>query len=200
MSIYDNWPDPALRMRNVDEPAIPPRAVAPGRVPPDPRIELARKAVRVRSLTDPLGAMGFRESRPRIAKEGRLRRIAVAGSILSFAGSFGFIVWSANASTGAADPNGNGAIQSAALPSETPTVVTASDQPSQLINTDRASLNADQSLTTPTPSATATVATKTAVTSTKKTSAKKTPTATATDTPEPTDTPVSSHVRSHSSG
>jgi hypothetical protein len=102
-----------------------PRSSTPGRVPPDPRIELAPKAVRVRGLTDPLGAMGFRESRTRISREGRLRRIAVAGSVPTFASSFGFIVWSANASTGAADPNSDGAIQAASLPSETPTIIAA---------------------------------------------------------------------------
>ena len=47
---------------------------------------LFRKAVRVRSLTDPLGAMGFRVQSQRVRKETRLRRLVFAMTTLGFVG------------------------------------------------------------------------------------------------------------------
>lgn len=199
MSIYETWPDPAMRMRDLDELEIMPsherqRDVSEfGSLPPNPEVERARKAVRVRALTDPLGAMGFRDSRARIAREGRARRLAAAGAAVTFVGSFGFIVWSSHASGAAnvaqadASVSGAGAIAAAVEPTSTPAPSFArSGHPAALMIVDQASDGsggiAPSATTTNTP----------------------TPEPTATDTPtaEPSliTTPKQSHVRSHSSG
>jgi hypothetical protein len=57
------------------------------------RAELQRKAVRIHQLSDPLGASGFRQARPRLEREGRARRLAAFGALASFAASLALIVW-----------------------------------------------------------------------------------------------------------
>ena len=64
---------------------------------------LQQKAVRVHALSDPLGAAGFRQSRARIQREGRARRLAAVGAIASFVASLGLIVWNVPQSTPAGD-------------------------------------------------------------------------------------------------
>lgn len=63
------------------------------------REELFRKAVRVRGLTDPLGAMGFRTQSQRARKEKRIRRFLFTLTALGFAGIFGTVVATAPAQT-----------------------------------------------------------------------------------------------------
>jgi hypothetical protein len=58
----------------------------------DNAARLARKAVRARGLTDPLGAKGFRRASERIEREARARRLAFVTALASFAGVFGLIV------------------------------------------------------------------------------------------------------------
>jgi hypothetical protein len=59
---------------------------------PDDTARLARKAVKARSLTDPLGAKGFRRTSERIDRESRARRLTFVAALASFAGLFGIIV------------------------------------------------------------------------------------------------------------
>ena len=58
--------------------------------PLDP--ERARKAVRVRSLTNPRGAMCFSQARERIERERRARRAVFLAATSAFVASFGAIV------------------------------------------------------------------------------------------------------------
>lgn len=58
-----------------------------------------RKAVRVRSFVDPLGAMGFRKPSERLRRERRLRRFVFAATLTSFAGVFGAIASMGSAGT-----------------------------------------------------------------------------------------------------
>jgi hypothetical protein len=53
---------------------------------------LFRKAVRARSLTDPLGAMGFRTQSHRVRKEARIRRVFFALTTVGFAGILGVVI------------------------------------------------------------------------------------------------------------
>lgn len=53
--------------------------------------ERARKAVRARRLTDPLGAMGQRHPGQRLEREARARRATFAGSLAVFAVAFGLV-------------------------------------------------------------------------------------------------------------
>lgn len=57
--------------------------------------DLRRKSVRIQELRDPLGAAGFRVTRPRIRREGAARRLAAFSAIASFVASFGLIVFNA---------------------------------------------------------------------------------------------------------
>jgi hypothetical protein len=57
------------------------------------RGELQRKAVRIHQLTDPLGAIGFRQTRSRLEREGKARRLAAFGAMASFAASLALIIW-----------------------------------------------------------------------------------------------------------
>ena len=59
----------------------------------------AQQAVRIHGMTDPLGAKGFRQSRGRIEREGRARRLAAIGAIASFVASLVLIVRDAPQST-----------------------------------------------------------------------------------------------------
>jgi hypothetical protein len=52
----------------------------------------AQQAVRIHGMSDPLGAKGFRQSRGRIEREGRARRLAAIGAIASFVASLILIV------------------------------------------------------------------------------------------------------------
>lgn len=52
---------------------------------------LASKAVRVRRLTDPLGAQGFRRTDLRVARETRARRAVFVATLAGFAVMFGLI-------------------------------------------------------------------------------------------------------------
>lgn len=65
--------------------------------------ELYRKAVRARSLTDPLGTMGFRTSSDRIQRESQIRRLAFALTTLGFAGILGAILATAGGGNAAHD-------------------------------------------------------------------------------------------------
>lgn len=56
------------------------------------RETIVRKAVRARSLTDPLGAMGFRTHSQRVRKETRLRRLMFAATTIGFAGILASII------------------------------------------------------------------------------------------------------------
>ena len=60
--------------------------------PEGDRSELAHKAVRARSLIDPLGAKGFRKPSDRIRREANARRLAFVMAMATFAGTFGAIV------------------------------------------------------------------------------------------------------------
>lgn len=76
----------------------------------DDATRLARKAVRARGLTDPLGAKGFRRASERIEREARARRLAFVAALASFAGVFGLIVATspddaASPATAAVQPN-----------------------------------------------------------------------------------------------
>lgn len=53
---------------------------------------LFRKAVRARSLTDPLGAMGFRTQGQRAKREARIRRVFFALTTIGFAGILGGVI------------------------------------------------------------------------------------------------------------
>jgi hypothetical protein len=59
----------------------------------------AQQAVRIHGMSDPLGAKGFRQSRDRIEREGRARRLAAIGAIASFVASLILIVRDAPQST-----------------------------------------------------------------------------------------------------
>jgi hypothetical protein len=59
----------------------------------------AQQAVRIHGMSDPLGAKGFRQSRARIEREGRVRRLAAIGAIASFVASLILIVRDAPQST-----------------------------------------------------------------------------------------------------
>jgi hypothetical protein len=60
---------------------------------------LLRKAVRARSLTDPLGAMGFRTQSHRARREARIRRCIFALTTLGFAGILGAVIATAPVQT-----------------------------------------------------------------------------------------------------
>jgi hypothetical protein len=62
--------------------------------------ELLRKAVRARSLVDPLGAMGFRQTSHRVRRESRIRRWAFGLTTTGFALILGAIVVTAPGSQG----------------------------------------------------------------------------------------------------
>jgi hypothetical protein len=137
MGMHDTWPDPSVRMKNPDDPETAPGSAAtPISMPSDPAEDRARKAVRARALTDPLGAKGQRDSRRRIAREGRACRLATIGAAVSFAGSLGFITWNAQLIG-----NGGGSVES-------PDVALAESNNSSMTVIDP----------TNTPSATATIA------------------------------------------
>jgi hypothetical protein len=59
----------------------------------------AQQAVRIHGMSDPLGARGFRQSRGRIEREGKARRLAAIGAIASFVASLILIVRDAPQST-----------------------------------------------------------------------------------------------------
>ena len=59
----------------------------------------AQQAVRIHSMSDPLGAKGFRQARGRIEREGKARRLAAIGAIASFVASLILIVRDAPQST-----------------------------------------------------------------------------------------------------
>jgi hypothetical protein len=59
----------------------------------------AEQAVRIHGMSDPLGAKGFRQSRGRIEREGKARRLAAIGAIASFVASLILIVRDAPQST-----------------------------------------------------------------------------------------------------
>jgi hypothetical protein len=63
--------------------------------------ELFRKAVRARSLIDPLGAMGFRTQSQRARREARVRRFFFTLTTVGFAGILGVII-----ATTPAEPTG----------------------------------------------------------------------------------------------
>lgn len=51
----------------------------------------AEKAIRVRALTDPLGALGGRQTSARVERERRARRAVFLAALASFAGAFAAI-------------------------------------------------------------------------------------------------------------
>lgn len=59
---------------------------------PSTTMERATKAARVRTLTDPLGAKGFRATGKRVRTETVARRKVLLASVATFAASFGIIV------------------------------------------------------------------------------------------------------------
>jgi hypothetical protein len=79
---------------------------------------LFRKAVRVRSLTDPLGAMGFRTHSNRARRETRVRRFIFALTTLGFAGILGAVI----ATAPVQDPGVTAAEMAAAANRPGPTV------------------------------------------------------------------------------
>lgn len=90
------------------------------------REELLRKAVRARSLTDPLGAMGFRTPSKSARIEARIRRIFFALTMLGFVGVLGAVIGTAPPETSAPE---NGAVAAAAnLPSQSVRVNGAASQ------------------------------------------------------------------------
>lgn len=150
MGMYDTWPDPSLRMKNPDDPETAPGSEPPSReAPPDHVAERARKAVRARALTDPLGAKGQRDSRRRLAREGRARRLATLGAAVSFAGSLGFITWNAQLigdgggsveSPDVALAESNSSFMTVIDPTNTPSATaTIADRPVTLNSVNRAS-------------------------------------------------------------
>lgn len=58
--------------------------------------ERARKQARARSLTDPLGALGFRDTRSRYRREARARRAIFGGAAASFVVGTALIVAASN--------------------------------------------------------------------------------------------------------
>lgn len=64
--------------------------------------ERARKQARARSLTDPLGAMGFRDTRSRYRREARARRAIFGGAAASFVVGTALIVAASNNSADSA--------------------------------------------------------------------------------------------------
>jgi hypothetical protein len=59
----------------------------------DARLERTRRlAVRAQALRDPLGAKGFRITRPRVQREAAIRRLASLAAVGSFVASFALIV------------------------------------------------------------------------------------------------------------
>lgn len=212
MGMYDTWPDPSRRMRNPDDPEETP---GPQAAAPDPAVEHARKAVRARALTDPLGAMGQRDSRRRIAREGRARRLATIGAAVSFAGSLGFITWNAhlsgNGSGGGSveSPNvaladSNGSFLSVIEPTSTPSAAAvsrpatsnvasrASDDEKHDKHGDHADDDHSDHADDDHSSSSGTLATSNASSSTSASSS-------TTGSAAPTPAPSSSHVTSHSS-
>jgi hypothetical protein len=89
----------------------------PRRVPAHPN-SLERKAVLVHGMSDPLGAKGFRQSRERIEREGKARRLAAIGAIATFVASLVLIVRDGSHSTPINDTSG---IQQAPVGSQSQT-------------------------------------------------------------------------------
>lgn len=104
-------------MTTTEYPSWPERSRPTARTLRDQRT-LQQKAVRVHALSDPLGAAGFRQSRTRIQREGRARRLAAVAALASFVASLGLIVWNVPQSTPAGE--------SAASPNQT--IITAESQ------------------------------------------------------------------------
>lgn len=67
--------------------------------------ERARKQARARSLTDPLGALGFRDTRTRYRREARARRAIFGGAAASFVVGTALIVAASNNSADSAPLN-----------------------------------------------------------------------------------------------
>jgi hypothetical protein len=193
MTHYETWPGKTA------DPPDRHRTARTGET--DRNAELARKAVRARALTDPLGAKGFRDTSGRMKREGSARRVVAVGAAASFVASFGFIALSASHSSSASLSSDVAQVDAASLAqSLTPVALL---QP----------INAN-STSTPPATATDSKSTTAAVASTTKRSTKSTALKTATKTPTPspiatatpTDTPTTvaipstSHVRSQSSG
>ena len=181
MSHYETWPRGGAS------------AGEPAQGSSERSTELARKAVRARGLTDPLGAKGFRDTSKRIRRESRARRIISFGSVAIFVASFGLISLRGASNDVPVDAAGG---SDTGATGESP----AGSSGAALLQPIRSSSAAPAMATsTPTPTATAARAR-----SSSRSSLKPTATATATetpaDTPAPTDTPRSSHVRSHSTG
>lgn len=61
-------------------------------IDPVRRNEIARKIARVHGLRDPLGAKGFRVTRPRIERESRARRCISVVSFICLTAFFGLVV------------------------------------------------------------------------------------------------------------
>jgi hypothetical protein len=71
---------------------------------PEKQESLARKRLRIRQMTDPLGVMGFRHPRARREREGRARRFTFVAAIAAFFGTFGAIAFGTARPPAAADP------------------------------------------------------------------------------------------------
>jgi hypothetical protein len=74
-------------------------------LPDGRRHDLVRKAVRVRALRDPLGAMGQRRTGARVGREARARRAVAVGTLASFLAIFGVVVATAPAVEPAVEPS-----------------------------------------------------------------------------------------------
>lgn len=61
------------------------------------RPHLAMKAVRARRMTDPLGSMGFRQTRSRVERETKARKAAFLATIGLFTGLFGIVAMESQA-------------------------------------------------------------------------------------------------------
>lgn len=137
------------------------------------RREAAIRAARARSLTDPLGASGFRQTRQRVRRETSARRRIFAGSVAIFATCFGLILHS-NADDGTGEVSAEVSDSAFGGSAVALLVIGSTETP------------------TPTATATATIA-KSAASKLKTASstASSTPesTETATATPKPTRTP-----------
>lgn len=71
--------------------------------PFDPdRPHLAMKAIRARRMTDPLGAMGFRQTRSRIGRETKARKVAFLATLGLFTGLFGIVAMESQADSASA--------------------------------------------------------------------------------------------------
>jgi hypothetical protein len=87
-----------------------------------------RKAVRARSMTDPLGAMGFRTQSQRVRKEARIRRLFFGLTTVGFAGILGVIIATAPVQP---QSTSDGALAAANQPAQTGRVNSSASKQNQ---------------------------------------------------------------------